>query len=379
MAVSTLTVVTVSVIFHFFVSEISPLDAKNVQVSFELNASSRDRIACDADAKFVSGTLQLTNGRKANETQGSAGRAVYKETIPLWDASAKAVADFTTHFQFQINSTDYGSALGDGFAFFMAPREMGYKVSFRGEGGYLGLFDSDSDGSPSSKLTAVEFDTYKTSPWDADDNHFGIDVNTINSTATRHLDEKLNGGEIWDAQIDYHGRENMLEVLASCRCKHKGPWKSSHKIDLTRYLPEDIVVGFSAAASISSEVYRLLSWNFTSTISRREREFSWKVTVAIDFITSLVITSLISFIIYYKKRCRPTSDSMEDQPESDMEADIDMALDHIPRKFTYEELSAGPNSQEMRVFRALQHLLPLWRPHQQTQVLPNNRKAGSEL
>ncbi|GLJ28723.1 hypothetical protein SUGI_0566090 [Cryptomeria japonica] len=254
MAVSTLTVVTVSVIFHFFVSEISPLDAKNVQVSFELNASSRDRIACDADAKFVSGTLQLTNGRKANETQGSAGRA-----------------------------------------------------------------------------------------------------------------------------IDYHGRENMLEVLASCRCKHKGPWKSSHKIDLTRYLPEDIVVGFSAAASISSEVYRLLSWNFTSTISRREREFSWKVTVAIDFITSLVITSLISFIIYYKKRCRPTSDSMEDQPESDMEADIDMALDHIPRKFTYEELSAGPNSQEMRVFRALQHLLPLWRPHQQTQVLPNNRKAGSEL
>ncbi|GLJ28715.1 hypothetical protein SUGI_0565920 [Cryptomeria japonica] len=360
MAVSTLKAVLVFVILHFFVSEISAIEAKIVQASYEWNASTADsspadRIGLIGDAIFDSeNILQITNDVRGL-SDGSAGGLIYNETIPLWDASTKAVANFTTHFQFRFNWTnkstdsikDYG---GSGLTFYMARKESDYSMSFRGKGAYIGLFNSHNDGNSSNRLVAVEFDTYKNSPWDADGNHIGIDVNTIRSSATLPLDHRLNGAEMWNARVDYKGGENVLEVLASCICNGKGPWKLSHRINLTQYLPEDIVVGFSAAAYESSESRELIYWNFTSTISKSlkgagKKEFLWKVTIAIGF-PSLIIASLISFIMYYKKRSRATSESMEDLQESDMEADadIEMALDHIPRKFTYWELCAGTNN-----------------------------------
>ncbi|GLJ28725.1 hypothetical protein SUGI_0566120 [Cryptomeria japonica] len=259
MAITTLPVVAVSVILHLSILGISPLEAKNAQVSFEWNSSAADhspanRIALGADAIFVNtGVLQLTDSMKGLRGNGSVGRAAYNETISLWDASTKAVANFTTHFQFQMDWTnqstadvpDYG---GDGLSFFMGRRESDYNLSFTGKNGYLGLFSPDNDGKSSTKLLVVEFDTYSNSPWDKDSNHIGIDVNTINSAATRPLHQRLNGGETWDVRVDYRGQENVLEVFASCRCNGKGPWKLAHKIDLTHYLPEEIVVGFSATA-----------------------------------------------------------------------------------------------------------------------------------
>ncbi|GLJ28717.1 hypothetical protein SUGI_0565980 [Cryptomeria japonica] len=136
----------------------------------------------------------------------------------------------------------------------------------------------------------------------------------MNSIATLPLDQSLNSSEICDGQMDYRGRENVLEVNASCRCKRKGPWKLSHRIDLTHYLPKDIVVGFAAAAYKSSEIHCLISWNFTRTISRSfngggKSEFPWKLAIAISF-SCLVIANLIYFIIYFRKRTRPTSENM---------------------------------------------------------------------
>ncbi|GLJ34823.1 hypothetical protein SUGI_0701280 [Cryptomeria japonica] len=94
--------------------------AEDVSLSFELHGKTLVRLY--GDAVVMDETLiQLTNST-LGLGGGTAGRVVYGDTIPLWNASTKSYANFTTHFQFQINwtrngdnkSIDYG---GDGLAF----------------------------------------------------------------------------------------------------------------------------------------------------------------------------------------------------------------------------------------------------------------------
>ncbi|KAH9303760.1 hypothetical protein KI387_008164 [Taxus chinensis] len=297
----------------------------------------------------INSTFELTNATKSLQGRGSVGRVAYVLPIPLWNISTKAVADFSTHFQFQINWTnqttsEYHDKGGSGFVFFMASPDSGYYVPYTQCGRWFGLFNEQSNGDKSNQLVAVEFDTHK-SAWDPDSNHVGIDVNSVISVDIVSLDQKLNDGKIWDARINYHGQENMLNVFVSCRlCNGRGPSMLSHKIKLTEYLPENIVVGFSAAAFESSEVHRLISWNFTSVIATSTTSLSKKRKIASKLITIVVsvcclvtIISVISFVIhFYRRRKRLTSEEEE--------SDVDMVLDHVPRKFSYAELSTGTNN-----------------------------------
>ncbi|KAH9303761.1 hypothetical protein KI387_008165 [Taxus chinensis] len=347
MAVTPLTVITFCAISHCLFFQIP---AKDITVTFQLNASTANRLRHDVDARFVSGsTFELSNATKSLQGRGSDGRVAYAQPIPLWNNSTKAVADFSTHFQFQINWTnqttsEYHDKGGSGFAFFMASPDSGYHVPYTQGGRWFGLFNERSNGDKSNQLVAVEFDTYQ-SPWDPDSNHVGIDVNSVISVDIVSLDQKLNDGKIWNARINYHGQENMLNVFVSCRlCNGRGPSMLSHKIKLTEYLPENIVVGFSAAVFESSEVQRLISWNFTSVIATSTTSLSKKRKIASKLITIVVsicclvtIISVISFVIhFYRRRKRLTSEEEE--------SDVVMVLDHVPRKFSYAELSTGTNN-----------------------------------
>ena len=139
----------------------------------------------------------------------------------------------------------------------MASQRSGFQVSYREDGGWLGLFNPQNNGKSSNMLVAIEFDTWKYRA-DIDDNHIGIDVNSIDSQVSVPLSQRLNNGKIWEAIIvDYRGQENLLTVFAGSEGKIAG--NLSYNINLTRYLPTDIAVGFSAAARKSSESHRLIS------------------------------------------------------------------------------------------------------------------------
>ncbi len=160
-------------------------------------------------------------------------------------------------------------------------------------------------------IVAIEFDTWKYRA-DIDDNHMGIDVNSIDSQVSVPLAQRLNNGKIWEAKIDYRGQENLLTVSAGSEGKIAG--NLSYNINLTRYLPPDSVVGFSAAALKSSESHRLISWKFTSVISGSslilssgKKKISWKVGITICSAIS-VAGIFVSFAMcrYSRRSCWTT-------------------------------------------------------------------------
>ncbi|XP_059076985.1 agglutinin-2-like [Cryptomeria japonica] len=85
-------------------------------------------------------TLQLTKNAASASLNNSYGWAVYNKSIPLWDSSSRALANFSTHFQFIIDiNNNIKDNRGDGLAFFLASFEL--KQPENAYGGFLGLFN----------------------------------------------------------------------------------------------------------------------------------------------------------------------------------------------------------------------------------------------
>ncbi|XP_059064899.1 bark agglutinin I polypeptide A-like [Cryptomeria japonica] len=155
----------------------------------------KTNIQLSADASIYQNVIHLTKSRSG------LGWATYSNIIP-----SKALASFSTHFQFSIVAVN-GS--GDGLTFFLAPSDFESFDADRGE--WLGLFESETDGNSSNQIVAVEFDTYE-NEFDPDDNHVGIDVNSVISVKTVSVSDlytgaTLNNGEKWEVWVDYNGTQ----------------------------------------------------------------------------------------------------------------------------------------------------------------------------
>ncbi|PQQ02534.1 putative L-type lectin-domain containing receptor kinase S.5 [Prunus yedoensis var. nudiflora] len=74
---------------------------------------------------------------------------------------------------------------GEGLAFLIAPN---LTLPQGSDGQYLDLTNAASDGNPSNHLLAVELNTYKQS-FDQNDNHLGININSIRSNKTVSLSD----------------------------------------------------------------------------------------------------------------------------------------------------------------------------------------------
>ncbi|CAD6269027.1 unnamed protein product [Miscanthus lutarioriparius] len=161
-------------------------------------------INCTGDATIDGESLWLTRSRYNQETTSSAGWAQYVEAVPLWDRASGEMASFTTTFHFNITPVGSSSG-GDGLAFFLAPPESGV-VPAKNSGAALGLLPNSPKYNNITKLLVADLN--------------------INNT-----------------------------------------WYNVNKtIDLSKYLPENVAVGFSAATGSYSELHKILSWSFTSTL-----------------------------------------------------------------------------------------------------------------
>ncbi|CAO2148172.1 unnamed protein product [Urochloa humidicola] len=153
----------------------------------------------------------------------------------------------------------YNHSTGDGIAFVLAPTTSFTTVAT--SHGSFGLLALDDNSKPSNHLLFIELDTtYNTEFGDIDDNHVGINVNSLNSSrsspAGYYTDDplsdlhslRLSSGKEQQVWIDYD--HDLMQITVSLApvpmLKPKRPLLST-TINLSQVLLDNMYMGFSSS------------------------------------------------------------------------------------------------------------------------------------
>ncbi|MCL7028528.1 hypothetical protein MKW94_001773 [Papaver nudicaule] len=301
----------------------------------------------------------------------SAGRATYSEPVQLWDAPTGRVSDFDTQFSFRINQTS-SEGPSDGLAFFLAPFGLGSKlqtISEYGGWGTLGLINETGE----NLFVAVEFDTY-TNGWDPDHDrrsgpyHVGIDIKSLTSAVTEPLltEDKVNLTHadqvtVW---VNYNSTARNLSVYLVYNTDvvsnvYFQDLIVSYIVDLSKILPENVTVGFSASTQ-TGDRHKILRWRFysspldveegknpsnnnTNIYKGRDGETSERSSTSKSLLVGVAVGIGVlgcalgfAFFIWLKKR--RTSRNLDDDTNF-LSTDDEFEKETGPKRFTYSELA----------------------------------------
>lgn len=208
------------------------------------------------------GLLQLTN-----TSEQKMGQAFFKQ--PLEFNSSESLS-FSTHFACAMVRKP-GVTGGNGIAFFLSPT---MNLSEADATQYLGLFNTTTNMSPSSRIFAVELDTVQSAEFDdINNNHVGVNVNSLTSTVSapaayfsdkegRSKSINLLSGDSIQVWVDYDG--TILNVsLAPLRVQKPSQSLISTSLDLSALLQGRMFVGLSAATGQLANNHYILGWSFS--------------------------------------------------------------------------------------------------------------------
>ncbi|KAM7474823.1 hypothetical protein LguiB_022066 [Lonicera macranthoides] len=321
------------------------------------------------DATPSDPVIQLTINQKDKNMYSSTGRVTYFKPMQLWDKSAKAQADFTTHFSFIIKSQNR-TAYGDGIAFFLAP--VNFPLPQVQEGGGLGLVCGNQIFNSSlNPFVAVEFDTF-VNGWDPNpgNDHVGINVNSMisvkNVTWWSRIPTPAQMNEAW---VTYNSTTKNLSVVftgfhVDDSVYHQHLYKI---IDLSKYLPEWVSFGFSAATGDYFEIHTLHSWEFSSnikivdnvispissirpspveqvannTVEKRGNNRKEVVGFAVGGSTfGLILISLLGLLLFgYRRKEMKSVEKKEEAAFFEFSSEFENETG--PKKFSYKELAVA--------------------------------------
>ncbi|XP_071709328.1 L-type lectin-domain containing receptor kinase VIII.1-like [Rutidosis leptorrhynchoides] len=184
----------------------------------------------------------------------AAGRVLYNKPVTFRDTGKQNPASFNTSFSFSISTLNPNS-IGGGLAFVITRDDE----AIGDAGGNLGILPCD---------VCVEFDTFQDLEFDdVSGNHVGFNINSMISKKAVDLDViglSLRSGKVVNSWIDYSGSTKQLDVFISYgEIKPTKPVLSV-TVDLYQYLENNMFVGFSGSTEGSTEIHRIISWNFTS-------------------------------------------------------------------------------------------------------------------
>lgn len=306
--------------------------------SFDLNsdAGNFNMLNSTMSSRALQVTLDTSNSDPQYPRQNISGRSLLKESFRLYRGNK--TASFTSSFVFNIQPKS-GSG-GEGLAFIITSDDYLPDNSY---GKWLGLFNASTNGSSSSKVLAVEFDTRK-SPGtnDPDGNHVGINVNGINSINFTSLDQvnltgDYNGKTNYYVQalIEYDGQTKKLDVYVA---KNNTPMPTkpvvSSIIDLSTILDQKAYFGFSASTGVDTELNCVISWNFSiDPVSLPNRT----LVIALPICLSLAVVFVIGIIVFSKRR----------KSQKQEEKKIFEALEKIPGRlfeFSYKDLKKATSN-----------------------------------
>ncbi|XP_020578504.1 L-type lectin-domain containing receptor kinase IX.1-like [Phalaenopsis equestris] len=327
-----------SCLLFIFVYLVLPT-ATSLSFSFpSFNSSTEQFIAFQNDT-FLNGAIILTKNEYNSEITGSVGRAYYRTPIPLHDSTTCKSADFTTHFSFTINAFNQ-SYSADGLAFFLSPFPS--VVPPDSAGGSMGLVERNNTLNESAnRILAVEFDTYK-NDWDPNANHVGININSMKSAATVTWNSNIKDGRKANAWISYNATTMNLSVLLTYDNKPNLEGKSSlyHIVNLSKILPEEVAIGFSAATGSSAETHSILSWEFSSTPMNVGKKKRVGLIVGISVSTGLLLVAA-SFLWYFLRRKKKAGDLKEEEDDAEDIDEGEFEKGRGPKKFPFGQLAAA--------------------------------------
>ncbi|XP_030466144.1 L-type lectin-domain containing receptor kinase IX.1-like [Syzygium oleosum] len=310
--------------------------------SLSFNISRFDPQATDmvyeGDAKPNVGTIDFTSATY----YGHIGRAFYAEKLRLWDSASRRLTDFSTRFSFTIdthNQSEYGS----GLAFFLAP--VGFQIPVNSIGGFLGLFNTTYSDSSSNQIVVVEFDTFANPEWDPPYEHVGINNNSIASAVNTPWNVSFHSGDTADVWIAYNSATKNLSV-SWCYQTTPNPHENtsiSYQIDLTTVLPEEVMIGFSAATGYYIERHQLESWSFSSNLEVEEKQGNarTKLIVGLAVPLGVLLCSMAAILaILWRRKRRSEGSEMANLTSINDELERGAG----PRRFTYADLVSATNN-----------------------------------
>ncbi|TVU42475.1 hypothetical protein EJB05_08882, partial [Eragrostis curvula] len=219
------------------------------------DAANRDDFSFSPGSGIANGALQITPN--TGNISHRSGRVLYnKATLKLWNNERTAITSFSTEFVLNILPKN---GTGEGMAFILTNNPA---LPSDSSGQWLGMVNNQTDGAAANCIVAMEFDTRKSNRDDPDGNHVGVDINSIKTLAPyplSNLSIVLASGLDTLVRIQYDGA-----VLAIVAMQEQKYFAYAWPVDLSRYLVEDIAVGFSASTGDFTELHQIKAWNFST-------------------------------------------------------------------------------------------------------------------
>ncbi|KAK4411623.1 putative L-type lectin-domain containing receptor kinase S.5 [Sesamum angolense] len=275
----------------------------------------------------------------------NSARILLKQPFKLWDdhAGKTHLASFNTSFLINVYRLR-NDTTGEGLAFVIAPDLLLPPNSF---GQFLGLTNSITDKSDSNKLVAVEFDTFK-QYFDPDDNHVGIDLNSIKSIKTEYLTPHNItiapiGAKFYNVWVDYDGLNMVIDVYIAEQATHNGatPPKPSSPIlsadlNLRDYVNQQSYFGFSASTGNESQLNCVLRWNLTvHYLPSGKRLDIWQKILLGAGMAALALVGAAGFRCLFHRQ-------MEASSKSNLLGRL-KCLPGTPREFKFRDLKKATN------------------------------------
>lgn len=347
---STLVVVVASVVLLFgAVGSQTILEPRFSYVRF--NESLYNQFSFTGSSSIDGGALQLTPDSLNDDVKllNASGRIMYYQPFRLWleDIDRKEeddiVASFNSYFYINIFRKENWNA-GEGLAFLIAPTAD--QIPNQSWGQWMGLTNATTDGDSGNQFVAIEFDTEK-QDFDPDDNHIGLNINSILSKKTVSLNKSgivlsPQNGTNHSVWVEYNGKEKLLQVYMS-KDKDPKPDKPllNETINLKQYVKQESYLGFAASTgSPEIQLNCVLEWTLQLEHLPEKKDFTWLKIVAGVGIPVLTIAILVGVWLYvgYMRKRKARKDA-----ESNVQGTL-KRLPGMPREFKYKELKRATHN-----------------------------------
>lgn len=258
----------------------------------------RNELSFD-DSTVAKSAIQVTYDVRGAPITNQSGRAIYKDQFHLWRDNKNVKATFSTTFV--LNILNQTAQPGEGLAFVLAGNK---DLPENSEGQWLGIVNGITNGTNQSQIVAIEFDTKKSYEQDINDNHVGLDVNSVYSIRQVPLTRvNLANGTDTTVQVRYDG-QNITVFVANMETP-----LLSEPIDLSEYLPEKVFVGFSASTGDDTQLNCVKSWAFDgSDIGGDSKAFRIWIVV---LVLAVVLLAGVAFYCWMRYRARELDDDIE--------------------------------------------------------------------